>query len=326
MGIFGGSTKTTSNETFDSGPSSFQRPYLDQSFQGAQSAYDASKSTPYYQGSTYAGMSPEAKAALDAMRGFATGTGLTTANTLSSIGSSLGGYLGKSGDMLDQYTKMAGEDATASNIAAASKYAANPYLDAQIDANSRDVTRNLAEVELPGIDRAASAGGNINSSRAGIASGIAQRGAADRIADISATLRGNAYSQGLDRAQQDRQSRLDAYGTAASAYGNLGTTGLDALSKGAEAGYGAFDKINQAGALDQADRQGQADADFEKWQGQDQRPWDILDRYNSIVGGSQWGQSGTSTSKSKTKQSGSILSQLVGAASAAASVYTGSKK
>lgn len=315
MGLFGGSTKTTTNEKFDSGPSSWQKPYLDSAFSQAQTAYNTQAGTPYYQGDTYAGMSAEAKAALDAMRGYATGTGLTSANQMSQIGTNLAGYATQSGGLIDKYLQGSNADAI---TAEAGKYADNPYIQSQIDAAAGDVRRNLTEDILPAIDRNASAGGGINSSRAGIASGIAQRGAADRIANIGANIRSQAWSQGLDMARDSAEANL----TAANAFGALGSQGIDALRAGADAGYGAFDRINASNTLDQADRQGYLDEDFEQWQGEDQRAWDLLNRYYGIVGGNQWGQSGTSSSTSKTKQSGGILGQVVGAASTAASLFS----
>jgi hypothetical protein len=87
-------------------------------------------------------------------------------------------------DAYGQLYGMAGQDPTKANIAAAGQYADNPYLDGQIDAASRDVTRNLYENQLPGLNEAATDSGNMNSSRAGVAEGIMKRGAADQIGDI----------------------------------------------------------------------------------------------------------------------------------------------
>lgn len=307
MGLFGGSTTTTTNEKFDSGPSSFQKPYLDQAFGGAQSAFKNSQGTPYYQGDTYAKMSPEARAALEAMRGFASGTGLGAGNSISAIGSSLVGNIDRSSGLIDDYLSSSSPEAL---TAQANKFANDPFLQQRIDAAAGDVRRNLTENILPSIDRNASAGGNINSSRAGIASGIAQRGAQTDIMNIGANMRSEAFDRGLSLAKGAAESRL----TAADAFGNLGRTGIDALGRGAEVGYGAFDRINQAGALEQLDRQGSLDADFKKWQGEDQREWDILSRYMGIVGSNQWGQSGTSSGTSKTKEQGSIFNSLIGGA------------
>ena len=316
MGLFGGTSTTTSHETTSSGPSDFQKPYLTGLFDAAQGAFNSQTGTPYYQGSTYAGMSDQGKAALDAMRSYASGTGLGTANTLSSIGTNLAGYAGKSGQTLDQYLAMANEDPTAANMSAASRYADNPYLQSQIDAVGADVRRNLTENVLPGVDRAASAGGNINSSRAGIASGIAMRGAQDQMAQTAAQMRGEAWDKGLGYARDDRAQRLNAYGTAADAYGNLGSTGMRAMSDGVNAGYGAFDEMNNAEQLGQKDNQGYLDQDFQKWQGNDTRQWDLLNRYNSIVAGNQWGSNSTTDSKT-TKPTGGILGGILGGISSA---------
>jgi hypothetical protein len=323
MGLFSSSQTTKTNEQFETGPGKFQLPYLQSAFDAAQSNFNQQNGTPYYQGDTYAGMTDEAKSALSRLKDYASTYGLGSAQTLSSLGTSLAGNFSKAGDMLGQYTAMANEDPTQANINAAMSYADTPYLQGQIDAASRDVSRNLMENELPSIDRAASATGNINSSRAGVASGIAQRGAGDRIADISAAMRGNAYSQGLSMAQSDRASRMSALGSAATAYGNLGSSGIDALGRGTDAGYAAYGAISGADQAEQADRQGGLDADFAKWQGEDSRTSELLNRYYGIVGSNSWGQQGTSSGTSKTKSKNSIMGTLAGMAATAGSMYTG---
>ena len=316
-GLFGGSSSTKTNNTVDTGPSKFQQPYLTNAFNSAQSNYDSAKGTPFYQGDLHAGMSGDAKADLSSMRDYATGTGLGTAKQLSEIGTSMSGYGARAGSTIDGVLSLANGDATADNIKAASAYANNPFLDGQIDAVNRDVSRSLAEVTLPGIDRAASGTGNINSSRAGVAAGIAQRGAEDRMADNAAALRGQAYQSGLSLAQNDRSQRLNAMGTAANAFTGLAGMGLDALSKGTQAGYGAFNVVNAANQTEQADRQGQLDADFDKWKGEDTRATDLLNRYYQIIGSNQWGQYGKESGKSTTKQSGGLLQTVLGGAALA---------
>lgn len=315
MGLFGGSTTTTTNEKFDTGPSGFQKPFLNDAFSGAQQAFNSQSGTPFYQGSLYAGMSPEAKAALDAMRGYASGQGVNGATQISQLGQSLAQNANRAPGMIDQF--VSGMD-PARLQATASNFAASPHVNAQIDAASTDIRRNLTENMLPGIDRAASAGGNINSSRAGIASGIAQRGAAEAIGNIGANIRGNAYNQGLGIAQNAATANL----TGANAFSTVGQQGIDAFNSGTNAGYGAFDRVNQSFGIEQQDRQGATDADFRSWLGNDSRNWDILNNYMGIVGSNQWGQSGTSSGTSKSKEQGSIFGQLVGGAATAASLFS----
>lgn len=320
MGLFSTKTTTKTNEKFDTGPSSWQKPYLDSAFGAAQDMWSSSKGTPYYQGDTYAGMNGDQKAALERLSGYAGGQGMAMGSQISALGSGMVGHAGeRMVTNLDRFTTMAGEDATASNIAAAQRYADNPWVQGMIDANSRDVTRNLYENEIPGIDRAASSSGNINSSRAGVASGIAQRGAGDRIADISASIRGDAYNRGLSMAQQDRATTLDAYGRAADAYGQMTSMGLNAMGQGSAMQYDALGRQIDVQDAYRQDRQGEMDAAFDKWKGEDTRTADLLNRYYSIIGGNQWGQSGTSSSKTTGKQSGGLGNQLISAGASIAS-------
>ncbi|MBB3693013.1 hypothetical protein [Sphingomonas sp. BK580] len=313
--LFGGSTKQTSTSTTDSGPSKFQQPYLQGAFDAAQKDFTSKQGTPYYQGATYAGMTDSAKATLDKLKAYAGSTGLNSANTLSSIGTDLAGYAGKAGSTIDSYLAAASEDPTASITASARAYAADPSIQGVIDASTRDVARTLNEDTLPTLNRNASGTGNINSSRAGIAEGIARRGAEDRVGDISATIRSDAYNRGLSLASQERSNKLNAMGSAASAYQGIAGTGISALGAGTAAGYGAFGAIAGADQSLQADQQGQLDADFDKWRGEDTRAADLLSRYYGIIGNNAWGSSGTSTGTQETKQSQGFLGGLAGLAS-----------
>lgn len=191
--LFGGSTKQTSTSTSDSGPSKFQQPYLSTAFDAAKNDFTSKQGTPFYQGKTYASMSDSAKATLDKLKEYPGTAGLGAAGQLSSIGSNLAGYAGKAGSTVDDYLALAAEDPTASLTASARAYADDPNIFGLIDASTRDVARTLNEDTLPTLNRNASGGGNINSSRAGIAEGIARRGAEDRVADISSTIRSDAY-------------------------------------------------------------------------------------------------------------------------------------
>ena len=316
--LFGGKTTTTSNQQADTGPSKFQSGYLQTAFDGAQANLTASQGTPAYQGQNYAGMTDAQKATLGNLKDYASGTGLDTASTLTGIGTQLAGNAGKATSALDQFSAAAGEDATASNIAAAGSYAANPYVDQMIDANSRDIGRTLNEQTLPGIDRAASGGGSINSSRAGVAQGIAQRGAADRVGDISAQIRGDAYSQGLTLAQGDRAQKLSALQGAASGYAGLASTGISAIGAGNSAAYDAYGAMTGADAKTQADAQGKLDADKKAWTEQDTRQSDLLKRYYDIIGQNSWGSSGTTSGSGTSSQNNGLLTNLMGAAATAA--------
>jgi hypothetical protein len=111
------------------------------------------------------------------------------------------------------------------NAANAGQYMNNSLLNSQIDAASRDVMRNFQENDLTGIASNAAGTGNSGSSRAGVMAGIAARGAGDRIGDISASMRGQAYNTGLgieaNRAAQNAGFQQQANQSNQSAYNNM---------------------------------------------------------------------------------------------------------
>ena len=83
----------------------------------------------------------------------------------------------------------------------------------------RDSTRQLTEQTLPGINRAASATGNTNSSRAGIADALATRGYQDRAADVSADITNTLMNQSLAQQQRDFANAMSANQGLANAFG-----------------------------------------------------------------------------------------------------------
>src|SRR3546814_18771196 len=70
----------------------------------------------------------------------------------------------------------------------------------------------------------------------------------------SASIRGDAYNRGLSLAQGDRAATMGALSTAAGQYGDLTGQGISAMGIGNDMAMGAYDKMTQAGMIDQADR------------------------------------------------------------------------
>lgn len=135
-------------------------------------------------------------------------------------------------------------------------FANNPMVDNLITASSRDVTRNLFENQLPGIDRAAAGTGNLNSTRAGVESAIATRGAADRLADLSSNIRNQFFNTGLNQYNQNLANALNTN----SQLLNAGNFGINALSSGQNFGLNAFQGGQLAGGLFQGQDQANLDA------------------------------------------------------------------
>ena len=74
-----------------------------------------------------------------------------------------------------------------------------------VDAAMRDDRRNLLENTMTGINLGASGSGNMNSSRAGVAEGVAMRGYGDRLADTTSMINADLMDKSL--ASQERQFR-----------------------------------------------------------------------------------------------------------------------
>lgn len=326
-GLLGGSSGSNTNnasQTTNTQPWKPQQPYLLGGMADAASAYNSLKTTPYYQGDLYAGLNTLQNQAIAGTTNYATGAANQAAgNMLGASTGALGGAMGQMGAASALYGFNPG-DATAGNIGAAGMYADSPYMSSMIDAASRDVTRNLTEDVLPGINRLGSTTGNTNSSRTGIAEGIALRGAQDRIGDIAAGMRGDAYSQGLGLAEQARQgnmnARLNALSNSGNLYGNAFGQGLQGSAAGLTAGYNNLDALSRAGSLQQQDAQGRINSDFARWQGSQDRAFDLMDRYMQAVGG-QYGTSTTRTANNGQPGWLNTLQGAVGGASAGLGLY-----
>jgi hypothetical protein len=194
MGGLGTETKNTNktentNQNYgansSSSPWNVQIPYLNQAFNQASGILNQGTGN-VYSGDMTAQFTPEQLATFRSMIGQGGNAG-TLANT--GVNSLTGAANG-----LASFAPQGGVD---SNIAAAGQYANNPYLSGQVDAAMRDARRSVYEDALPGIDRGAALTGNLDSSTSGISKGIVERGLAEKTADVSAGLRGNAFNQGL---------------------------------------------------------------------------------------------------------------------------------
>lgn len=298
-------------QTSTSEPWSGQQPFLRHGFNQAQTSLDNSLAMGTYSGPRVAGLNPYQTQGYDGAATFAKNQGMGAAQGLYGVGmDTLGSgkqFAQNAGSLFHQVS----QDPTQDILRGAGAYANNPYMDGMIDAASRDVVRNFREQQLPGIDHSAAATGNMNSSRTGVVEGIAYRGAQDRIGDISATLRGQAFSQGLGLAQTQHNSNVghqfDANGQLLYA-GNFGRLTTDA---GLNAGYSSMDALTRAGAgyqsYDQQVLNGQM-ADFHDRQN---NGLDLVGKYMQTIGGS-YGGTQTTTTPGNTLQ-GALTGFLGGA-------------
>ena len=154
-------------------------------------------------------------------------------------------------------------------------YINNDLLSGQIDAASRDVMRQFSEQDAPASRMAQALSGNTGSTRGAIGDAILQRGAEDRIGDISSAMRGNAYSQalgiGANEASQNAalaNSGLDRQIQGGSALFGTGMDSANLLNQANSMGLQNMDLMMQSGAMDRAYQQSLNDAAQRNYQQQ----------------------------------------------------------
>jgi len=213
------------------------RPFLQFGYGGGKGALQDVLGTGAYTGPTYAGLNEMQTGALNNQFGFggdAFGMGQNLAQTGAGFGSNYS----------DLFNQAMGGNAMQNAIDYATANRGG-----LVDAALRDSTRQLTEQTLPGINRAASATGNTNSSRAGIADALATRGYQDRAADVSADITNTLMNQSLAQQQRDFANAMNANRGLASAFGTGLTSGFKGLGQQLAAG-GAFQQDEQNRLMD----------------------------------------------------------------------------
>ena len=311
MGIFS-SNQTSTVETVPWAPQASQ---LTRAFAEAGQLMDRGT----YQGDYYAGMNPFTAQGYNDLVGWGDvgGQGQNILQTLMSQGNNMAGggseAMGIARNVAAnpfQGTQNSGFDMN--NLR---NYMNNDVINGQIDAASRDVTRNLYENQLTGNASAAAGTGNLGSSRRGVMDAIAMRGAGDRIADISSGIRSNAYSNALgieaNRASQNanlaQQTGLAGDQTRMGAAGMLnqiGQQGAGMLMDANNLGTSFANNQVIAGNAFQRDENNNIAANMRRWQA----PQDLLNSYYGIIGSGNWGGTSTTTSPNP------LIGQVLGAA------------
>lgn len=307
----GGGTTTTSSSSEPWGP---QQEYLTWGFGQAKDAAQNALKNPVYQGNRVASLNPYSSGIANQVGGFAPtsfGYGTNTQALGANVANTGGQFAGNASNLFSQYSG----DPTQQILANANSYANSPYAQGMVDAAGRDVTRNLYENQLPTLAKAAAGSGNTNSTRAGVESAIAQRGAADRLADISTGIRGQLFNQGLTQSQNQYNQNLQNSLAANSQLYNAYTGGTNGLIQGQQMVGNAFDQGTGAGNVFQNQEQNQLNADMAKFNETNQNPLNYLTQYMGLVNGNYGGTS-TGTSTAPT-YGGGLMGGLMGAAGGA---------
>jgi hypothetical protein len=236
------------------------KPALQAGVAGSIGLFNQYNANPAYAGPRVAGLNPFQTGSANTLGNFAQGFTPDATNAAANLGfSNIGAGMGFGSNAQDIFSR-ASMDPTQQIIGQAGQFADNPYTQGMIDAASRDVTRNLFENQLPGLDRAASGTGNLNSTRAGVESALAQRGAADRLADISSDIRGRFFGQGLGMAQNQFNQNLQNMMASNQDLMRAGQFGLESLGGAQNLAQTGFGQGQLAGGLFQAQNQAELDA------------------------------------------------------------------
>lgn len=168
----------------------FHKPYLTRSYDSAEGYLADSIGRGSYQGQTYAGQNPYSLAG----NHYIGGMGAMGAQGAFDITQAGQGFAQNYQDLYNQGSQ--------DRLQNAQDYAIENS-GGLVNAAMRDDLRNLQENTLTGINMGASGSGNMNSSRAGVAEAVANRGYDDRRADTTAMINRDLMDQSL--AQQNQQ-------------------------------------------------------------------------------------------------------------------------
>ena len=149
---------------------------------------------------------------------------------------------------------LGGHDASTEGLAdyartVAETQASNPYMDEMIQAANRDAEFSLARSR--GAANAAAAGsGNTGSSRHAVANAIADQMAGNRMADVSAQMRGNAFQNAYDSAYGvAAQQALANQQAALAGTSQLGSMGMGLAGLGGQYLRDAGQFVDRAGNM-----------------------------------------------------------------------------
>ncbi len=194
----------------------FSKPYIKRNYDSAEANLQNVQSQGAYTGKTYAGPNDMQ---------------IQGNNYIGNMGAAgaEGAYnLTQGGQAFGQNANDIYNSSQADRMGNAQNYAMNNS-QGLVNSAMRDDRRNLQENTLTGINQNASGTGNMNSSRAGVADAIANRGYDDRRADVTSDINQQLMDQSLDQQNQQFKDQVMANNGVSNAYSqginSMGTMG-----------------------------------------------------------------------------------------------------
>lgn len=313
-----------------SAPWAVQTPYLQNAFQQAQNAYDTNMAQGPYKGDYVAGTTPQTTSAFNQAYNFG-----TNANNNASVQNQLdnsNGLINSGTDWANQGASgLAGlsGDQTQNLINQAGAYSNNPYISGAVNAAMYDANQEAANSTLPNLYRSAAGSNALNSDRATLQDATVRNNLNNQAANISSTMRQNAWNSGLSTAQNELNARRSGYGTLA----NLGQSAVGLGQAGLTSGIADQSRLNQMSAAGATGNQQNQQLDLNnamaKYQGNQNFPWAALDNYYNVIGSNNWGgttawsQMGGGKSDSQTTSNPGAASIAGGALGSIGSLLSG---
>lgn len=191
---------------------------------------------------------------------------------------------------------------------------ANPYLDAMVDASTRDINKNFSNTVLPGVASQFAAGGRYGSGAQAGVLGNVSTDYTNKLGDIVTGIRGTNYANERSLMEQRRGQYIGLEGTGANMLNAMNTEAYNRW-------YQDNAAAQQVGMNRDARAQGQVNADIARWDYGQNQPLGKLQAFAGLLQGQAGGGQSSSQTTNASGQSGfgkAATGALGGAATGAA--------
>lgn len=292
----------------------YQAPFLDYGFGEAKNLYNAG-APAYYPGQTVAGMNDYQTGAINAMGTF----NPWATNAYANVGSTMMGGADQSVNTLNNIAGMQqGPQANMMSMDQLNQY--QPMINQMVDSATQQGMRTYNEQFNPQLNANAAASGNLGSSRAGIAQGIAQRGIAEQATQVGANAMNNLFNQGnqMNLANANlNQNFMNTQMNAATNLGRFAGAGADMINSADTSRLMGNQTNLAAGDIQNEYDQSVLNADIDRYNYNQNKDNQWLQNYMSLIQGN-YGMSGNQTANTKDPSMGRQLlaagTNLAGAA------------
>ena len=319
----GSSTQTTNSSSSSQPDFAPQVGALNTAFNSANTALTQAQGAQAPTNYT-AGFTPDQLATFQQMLGYTNSNGTPTsqANTGSALSSAGTNATTGALDGLGNFNASSTNNPS-SLVDAANQYVAGQNIPAQVQAAMQSADEQAQDVTMPGIEQDVTMTGNTNSSRTGIADGLVQRSLAEQAANMSGSMQGTAFANGLNlaenQANQNNTTNLGALSDAANAGTNAANSGVNVGTSSINNQGQLYSLAENAGQGQQAANQADLTNQQQQYQAQTNDPFAALNNYYNIVGSTNWGSSTSGTQTATSSPSAwSVIGGLLGGVGSAA--------